>query len=561
MNKKMHRFSFAILCLAVLLVGRTVADEDGSSAKDRLRALETLQVGESRKMSKVAGDVAWLLEELESNGLIEEGGGGQVKDLKVAVTDVAKDRLPLAARHLRNARLENDASRHYITSAHEEVDAIVKQLQAVLAGSSTLLANEALVQELKDMIKVQTEVRDQTAEWGTALLISAETAEAGKGPLMQAQSKMQPRYQRFLEKLKKARDDALDDASISRFQQVEQLLNPAPPESESKALNEMLIIEPTTGEMLQVAVEQIDAGDVIAAVGAQDRVIASFKSALQILSAGQFELAEFVAGLEKLIEKQKILRRDTEAEEELETKSAYYEARQIEIQDEAVNYSFEAPDLFVSKEGEYLVEPLMIALEEAVAALNAAEKDTALVAQDKVIALLGSVYGTAKALKDETEEGDDPFWAESPVVPEEMWKLPPDGDPEDAAMEDPDMPEIFEGILDAALMVQAEGTTEGSAPDVTTAAAANKYLGLEESEEESEPGDFITDEGPPSVGGEGPEAPGQDTEGNTTEVEKDRLARESMQRQQQKAKIQDYVRQLPPECRRQVADYYEVIAQ
>jgi hypothetical protein len=142
-----------------------------------------------------------------------------------------------------------------------------------------------------------------------------------------------------------------------------------------------------------------------------------------------------------------------------------------------------------------------------------------------------------------------------------MWKLPPDGDPEDAAMKDEDMPEIFEGITDTALMVQPEGTTEGSAPDVTTAAAANKYLGLEELEESSDPPDFITDENPPTAGGEAAEAPGEDTEGDTTEVEKDRLARESMQRKRQKAKIQDYVRQLPPEFRRQVADYYEVIAQ
>ena len=110
-------------------------------------------------------------------------------------------------------------------------------------------------------------------------------------------------------------------------------------------------------------------------------------------------------------------------------------------------------------------------------------------------------------------------------------------------------------------MVQPEGTTEGSAPDVTTASAANKYLGLEEGEEESEPGDFITDESPPSAGGEGAEAPGENTEGDTSEVEKDRLARESMQRQPQKAIIQDYVRQLPPEFRSKVADYYEVIAQ
>ncbi len=583
MTKETYRFTLAVLCLVVLLAGRTVVGADGVNNADRLRTLETQQNAESRKLSKAAGDIAWLLEELESNGLLEQGGGEKVKALKVAVSDVAHERLPLAARHLRNARLERDASRHYITSAHEEVEAIVEQLKAVLAGSSALLANEALVLELKDMIKVQTQVRGQTAEWGKALLINPETANAGKGPLMQDQAKILARYQTFLGRLQQVAKDAFDEAAKSRFQQAEQLLNPPPPTKE--IISKITTPEPTTGEVLQAAAEQIERLEVLAAVGAQDRAIASFKAALQILSAGQFELAEFVAGLEKLIAKQKALRKDTDAEEQLGDKHAFYEARQIEIQDEATDYSYEAPDLFVSKKGEYLVEPLMTALEEAVAALNAAQpdkamaaliaarkrdavvalktakKNRALVAQDKVIALLESVYGTAaKALK-EKEEGDDPFWAESPVVPEDLWMLPPDGEKEDTAQKDEDMPEIFEGITSTALMVQPEGTTIGSAPDVSTAGAANKFLGLEEMEEDSEPGDFITDEGPPSAGGEAPEAPGENTEGDTTEVEKDRLARESMQRQPQKAKIQDYVRQLPPEFRRQVADYYEVIAQ
>ena len=604
MNKKMLRFLLSTLCLAVLLAGRTVVGEDGANSADRLRTLETQQTGESRKLSKVAGDVAWLLAELESNGLLEQGGGEKVKTLKVAVSDVAHDRLPLAARHLRNARLERDASRHHITSADQEVDAILEQLKAVLAGSSTLIAGEELVQELKDMIKVQTQVRSQTAEWGKTMLISPETAGAGKGPLMQDQARILPRYKKFLEKLQKARDDALDDASKSRFQQAENVLNPAPPTSENKAVNEILTPEPTTGDVLQAAIDQIDRSDVIAAVGAQDRAIASFKSALQILSAGQFELEEFVAGLAKLIEKQKILRKDTAAEEDLVQRGVLLEARQREIADEVTDYSFEAPDLFVSKEGEYLVEPLMTALgqavsalqaaqrdevaavreallaarkketkegkNEALAALKAARKDKVLTAQDKVIALLESVYGTATEALD--NEGN-PFFAESPEVPEDMWLISPDGDAEDEALPDPGFPELFEdaGITSAELMIQYGEPGGGSDPEDfpaadeeppgTTAYAANRFISLEE--DAGEPPPFIVDTGPPQVGHDNaPNAPGDaEAEGSTSEVEKDRLARNSMQRQRRKAKIQDYVRQLPPEFRKQVADYYEVIAE
>jgi len=564
-----------------LLAGRAVVGEDGANIADRLRTLETQQNAESRKLSKAAGDIAWLLEELESNGLLEQGGGEKVKALKVAVSDVAYDRLPLAARHLRNARLEHDASRYHIASADQEVDAIVEQLKAVLAGSSALLAEGQLIQELKDLIKVQMQVRGQTAEWGKALLISPETAGAGKGPLMQEQAKILARYQTFLGKLQQVAKDAFDEAAKSRLEQVERLLNPQP--STSEIVSKITTPEPTTGEVLQAAVEQIEASEVLAAVGAQDRVIASLKAALQILSAGQFELAEFVAGLEKLIEKQKVLRKDTAAEEDLVQRGVLLEARQREIADEATDYSIDAPDLFVSKKGEYLVEPLMTALGQAVAALQAAQsdkelaalraarksealaalkaarKDKVLTAQDKVITLLESVYGTAAEALDE-EEGD-PFWAASPEVPEDKWKLPPDGEEEDAPLKDEDMPEIFEGITAAELMIQPDSAAQGAQADVTTALAANRFLGLEE-EEDSEPPDFITDTGPPTVGrDDAPDAPGGKGEGDTSEVEKDRLARTAMQRQRRKAKIQDYVRQLPPEFRRQVADYYEVIAE
>ncbi len=131
----------------------------------------------------------------------------------------------------------------------------------------------------------------------------------------------------------------------------------------------------------------------------------------------------------------------------------------------------------------------------------------------------------------------------------------------DAPLKDEDMPDIFEGITDAALMIQSDNAAQGAMPDVTTAAAANRFLGLEE-EEDSEPPDFITDTGPPTVGRDkAPDAPGGKGEGDTSEVEKDRLARTAMQRRRQKAKVQEYVRQLPPEFRRQVADYYELIAE
>lgn len=563
MSRKIQYRALALLSVLAVFVTKPVSAQDAAStdAAGQLQSLESVQGAESRKLEKVADEVAWLLSELESNGLLDQAGGEKVAAFKTTVADVAEDNLPAAARHLRNARLESDAYQQHLISADREIDTIIDRLSKVLAGSSTLLVQDELVTELKVIIETQADLRGRAAEWGKALLISPDIAGAGKGPLMQDQAGLIARLETFIEKLEAARDEAQDEAAKSRFKQAALTLKPAVTGAE--ILKDVLVTDPPVTKVLQAAVDQIESTEVLYAVDAQDRGLAMLKAALQILSAGQSDLADFVAGLEKLLMKQRELRKEVAAEETLDTKSAFFEARQVEIMDEVTNMSFEAPDLFVSKEGEFLVEPLLTALGEAVSGLNGKEKDTALVAQDKVIVLLEAVYGTAEEAE-EQEEGD-PFWAYSPAIPEDKWKLPKDGDEEDEMLEDEDFPEIFEGIEFAELSIQSDSTAQGAQDDVTTAMAANRFISLDE-EGDDKPPDFVTDESPPAVGkdenkpAEAPE--GENTEGDTTEIEdKGRLADDAIQRSRQREKVQEYVRDLPPEFRRQVADYYELIAE
>lgn len=564
MNLLGGSLSLALLCLLVIFAApiqaQDAANTDAADAAGKLQSLESVQSTESRKLDKAADEVAWLLGELKSNGLLDKAGGDKVTTFKTVIADLAEDNLPAAAQHLRNARLEADASQQHLTNADREIDTIIDQLSKVLAGSSTLLVQEELVTSLKEIIKSQTELRGRTAEWGKALLISPDTAGAGKGPLMQDQASVINRLKALIEKLEAARDEAQDESAKLRFKQAALMLKPA--ETGAEVLKDILTSDPPVTKVLQAAVTQIDTAEVLYAVDAQDRGLVMLKAALQVLSSGQSELADFVAGLEKLLKKQRELRKDVAAEETLDAKAPFFEARQVEIMDEVTNYTFEAPDLFVSKEGEFLVEPMLTALAGAVAAINAKEKDKTLVEQDKVIVLLESVYGTAEEAEEE-EDGKDPFWAYSPAVGEEYWKLPEDGDEEDEMLEDEDMPEIFEGITSAELMIQPDSVAQGAQADVSTAMAANRFISLEADDEGEKP-DYITDEGPPAAGSDkdAPDAAGEDTVGNTEEMKnKGRLADEAIQRRRQRAKVQEYVRDLPPEFRRQVSDYYELIAE
>ena len=554
MNPLQLIFLNSLSFLAILFVAmpKAFADEPAPDSVAEWRKLESQQGAEARKLGKVAGDVASLLDDLKSNGLLEQGGGKKVETFKEVIHQVAEDRLPAVVTHLRNARLESDARKLHLKSADEEVDAIVAELGKVLAGSSAMLAGEALVEELKDMIKVQTLVRGKTAEWGKTMLISPETSGAGKGPLMQEQTTILNRNGKLLEQLAKAREEAVDEATKTRFQQAADVLNPAKPKNTD--FQEIIETQTTSGDILQAAITQIEAEDVLSAVGAQDAVTALFKSALQILSSGQFDLGDFVAGLEKLIQKQKVLMTETEAEQDLTNRISFYEARQTEIRDEISKSAFDTPDLFVSKEGEYLVEPLMTSLGEAIEAIKASEKEKAVAAQKKVIVLLESVYGTAGMSSEGAE--NEARWVKSPEIPEELFKLPPDGEEEDMELADTDIPEFFESEAAYELGIPEGG--KGAAPGAT-ASSANMIIGLTEHEEAAK---GVTDEGAASVGqNKNPSGPGSNEKGYANAIKKEGLARDSMQRQQRKAKIQDYVRQLPPEFRSQVADYYELISE
>ena len=343
--------SLALLCLLVIFIApiqaQDAAKTDAADSAGKLQSLESLQSTESRKLDKAADEVAWLLSELKSNGLLDKAGGNKVEVFRATVADLAEDNLPAAAQHLRNARLEVDASQQHLTSADREIDTIIDQLSKVLAGSSTLLVQEELSNALKEIIKSQTEIRGRTAEWGKALLISPDTAGAGKGPLMQDQASVINRVKALIEKLEAARDEAQDESAKLRFKQAALMLKPA--ETGAEILKEVLTTDPPVTKVLQAAVTQIDTAEVLYAVDAQDRGLVMLKSALQILSSGQSELADFVEGLEKLLKKQRELRKEVAEEETLDAKAAFFEARQVEIMDEVTNYTFDAPDLFVNK--------------------------------------------------------------------------------------------------------------------------------------------------------------------------------------------------------------------
>ena len=124
----------------------------------KIKELEIKQSSEAAKLGKVGGDLQWLYEELITNKLSKEGGGKNLQTYYQVIDQISAEGLPVVTKYLRDARFEAEQRKHHLKSAQEGVDEVVEALKKVLASSSTLLLEEALVTELKEMIKVQQEI-------------------------------------------------------------------------------------------------------------------------------------------------------------------------------------------------------------------------------------------------------------------------------------------------------------------------------------------------------------------------------------------------------------------
>ena len=112
-----------------------------------------------RRARNIAKRMNFLLSELESNGLLEEGNGDQLKETSTLLLTVARKDVPSVAEKLRQAQGNIDGALPHIKDAEEGIGKIILDLDKVIEGAKSILVDDRLLRELTEIIKSEERLK------------------------------------------------------------------------------------------------------------------------------------------------------------------------------------------------------------------------------------------------------------------------------------------------------------------------------------------------------------------------------------------------------------------
>jgi hypothetical protein len=553
-----------LLLLPSLATSEEAQRSDVLQTTERIRSEERRQGDVRRQLSGSVRKIDRLLKDLESNGLTEEGQGQVVGEMSVALTKVNATRVPQAAQDLQKARLEIDDAFPHLDEAEQEIKAIIIDLDDLLKASETALLADVLLEQIRALIKRESFLRRETARWGKMIFINEGAATADKPRMVRAQSETLLELEQFARLLEGAAEKATDESLARRFKGASEVLQERKPDTS-----------------LRSALATIEQEDSIAAVKHQDKAIEALKEIEKVLSSDEDELAskeDVLEELKRILEEQVDLKEEVEdAGKELKNASEL-QAEQLELQ----------KDLEKAVAGEppsEALEEASDAMEEAAEELAEGDQEGALPPQETAINELQNAISQLESEIAEAAEAADAF-ADSQELSDSF------ADPSDSFAEPSDSfaepSDSFADPSDSFGDSFADGSpSDGFPSDGFPSDAGTGPLGA------GPPGAGPPGTGPPGPGAPGigppssvpssgvpvpgsfspappgvlPDDPQIDSTGysSTTvrgnQVKRTRMSMNSLERRRRAAAIQKYVQQLPPEFRKQVADYYEVLAE
>ena len=554
------------ICLGLLpQVARAQADDDILQTGRRLLAEERRQLNAQRRIKTVVRHIDWLLADLASNQRTAEAGGEKIASVNQILKSLGNTNVPKAAGLLRTARADVDRALPHINGADQEIELIIKQLDKALDGASAALADDMLLKELREVIKDEELRKRQTSTWGKKVIIAPATAKVDQGRLGRAQQSVISRYREFFYLLAETRQQA-DGEAKKRFAAAEQRLHQGKPEN-----------------LLAKAIENIALTNAIAAVANQEQALVVLRAAEKILAAEEDGLSDLLKELEQILAEQKKLKKDVEASnrQQFVTAQSQFEAKQLEIGNDV--------DAWVGIEqlaGEALEAPLRDAKQAIAKArgfLAAGAQPKAVEAQIEAIAALeralAIVLAALEAIEEEQMAEEEQQGEEQQFGQEAAGDDGADGFGDDAFAADAFGADAFgadgfgadgfgaDGFgADGAGAAGAEGAGVGEGAGAGAGVGAGAGAGQGQGQgtgsgKGSGPGQPTPFRGDPKDLEESFAAGTSSTVARGEQVLRKGRARDVLSRRRRSAAIQKYVQQLPPEFRRQVADYFEALAE
>jgi hypothetical protein len=517
---------------------------------ERIRSEERRQGDVRRQLSGSVRKIDRLLKDLESNALTKKGKGPVIGEMSAALKKVNATRVPQAAQALQKARLEINEAFPHLSEAEQEIKAIIIDLDDLLKASETALLADVLLEQIRALIKRESFLRRETARWGKMIFINEGAATADKPRMVRAQNETLLELEQFARLLEGAADEATDESLARRFKGAFKVLQERKPEMS-----------------LRSALATIEQEDSIAAVEYQDKAIEILKEIERVLSSDEDEIAskeDVLEELKRILEEQIDLKEEVEdAGKELKNASEL-QAEQLELQkdlekavageppsetlEEASDAMEEAAEELAEGDQEGALPPQETAINELQNAINQLESEIAEAAE------AADAFADAQELSDSFADPSDSFADPSDSFGDSFADgSPSDGFPSDAGAGEPGAGPPGAGPPGAG--PPGAGPPGPGAPGIGPPSSV-PGSGI------PVPGSFS-----PAPPGVLPDDPQIDSTGysSTTvrgnQVKRTRMSMNSLERRRRAAAIQKYVQQLPPEFRKQVADYYEVLAE
>ena len=234
-----------------------------------------------RRARNIAKRMELLFLDLQSNGLIEEGNGDQLKQTGNLLLTVARKDVPSVADKLRQAQANIDGALPHIKGAEEEIGKVILDLDKVIEGAKSILVDDRLLRELNEIIKAEELLKKGSIDWIRKMQVNPDSKNLDRGRLSRVQESVIDRYAEFFDLLIQSKEASKGTAAGERFEATEKSLTDSDPEA-----------------LMSSAVDNILKDQALAAGTDQGKAIEALRAAQKILSAEEDSFDDLINAIQ-----------------------------------------------------------------------------------------------------------------------------------------------------------------------------------------------------------------------------------------------------------------------
>jgi len=342
-NVKMKLITYILLAAlaAMSLASPSLAAAAPPAAETILRALADRLLDEAerqhmvnRRMDTSVRGFDALVRDLISNDLLAQGRGGEMKRFVKVLTILNTRHVPNAEKYLTEARKRLAALHPNLRSADGEIKIILRLLDELLKKAEADSATDDLLTRLRLIIRNEENLHRQTREWGKLVYQKPKEADSSRDELKTRQQQIAANVRRFEQALTEAARSDEDPIRKDDLTKAERAMKQEKPDKK-----------------LDKAADQIGAKKPVGAVQNQQEALEALRELEKMLESDSLgeQIEEWKASyedLEEILARQEELTNQTRQtpREQFDEKSDKQEVEQRNIERELSNTRQQMPE-------------------------------------------------------------------------------------------------------------------------------------------------------------------------------------------------------------------------